>query len=143
MSLTTLQSQNDSRLSRARKSLSHREWVSIGGMAAFILLLHVVGWGVLAGVVEPQNYRVGPHELFGVGLGLTAYTLGMRHAFDADHIAAIDNTTSPASSQNSARQPVSGISHCTGSVEASMPSEPVISIHELVRSSVAASNQRR
>ena len=25
--------------------------------------------------------------------GLTAYTLGMRHAFDADHIAAIDNTT--------------------------------------------------
>ena len=28
-----------------------------------------------------------------VGLGVTAYTLGMRHAFDADHIAAIDNTT--------------------------------------------------
>ena len=26
-------------------------------------------------------------------MGLTAYTLGMRHAFDADHIAAIDNTT--------------------------------------------------
>jgi nickel/cobalt transporter (NiCoT) family protein len=31
--------------------------------------------------------------VFGVGLGLTAYTLGMRHAFDADHITAIDNTT--------------------------------------------------
>ena len=28
-----------------------------------------------------------------VGAGLTAYTLGLRHAFDADHIAAIDNTT--------------------------------------------------
>ena len=27
------------------------------------------------------------------GIGLTAYTLGLRHAFDADHIAAIDNTT--------------------------------------------------
>ncbi|MGN6130330.1 MAG: HoxN/HupN/NixA family nickel/cobalt transporter, partial [Nocardioidaceae bacterium] len=39
------------------------------------------------------NYQVGPHQVFGVGLGLTAYTLGMRHAFDADHIAAIDNTT--------------------------------------------------
>jgi high-affinity nickel-transport protein len=31
--------------------------------------------------------------VFGVSLGLTAYTLGIRHAFDADHIAAIDNTT--------------------------------------------------
>jgi high-affinity nickel-transport protein len=31
--------------------------------------------------------------VFGVGLGITAYTLGLRHAFDADHIAAIDNTT--------------------------------------------------
>ncbi|MBT9671535.1 HoxN/HupN/NixA family nickel/cobalt transporter [Secundilactobacillus kimchicus] len=26
------------------------------------------------------------------GLGLLAYTLGLRHAFDADHISAIDNT---------------------------------------------------
>ena len=32
-------------------------------------------------------------EIFGVGLGITAYALGMRHAFDADHIAAIDGTT--------------------------------------------------
>jgi high-affinity nickel permease len=28
-----------------------------------------------------------------LGVGLTAYVLGLRHAFDADHIAAIDNTT--------------------------------------------------
>ena len=31
--------------------------------------------------------------MFGVGTGILALTLGMRHAFDADHIAAIDNTT--------------------------------------------------
>ena len=31
--------------------------------------------------------------MFGLGVGITAYTLGLRHAFDADHIAAIDNTT--------------------------------------------------
>ena len=61
-------------------------------MAAFVALLHVVGWGVLLGLVAPANYRVGG-QLVGVGLGVTAYTLGMRHAFDADHIAAIDNTT--------------------------------------------------
>jgi high-affinity nickel-transport protein len=61
-------------------------------MGAFILLLHVAGWGVLIGLVAPQHYAVGG-QLMGVGLGVTAYTLGMRHAFDADHIAAIDNTT--------------------------------------------------
>ncbi len=70
-----------------------REWRSIIGMASFILLLHVAGWGVLIGVVAPHHYQVSATQVLGVGLGLTAYTLGMRHAFDADHIAAIDNTT--------------------------------------------------
>jgi high-affinity nickel-transport protein len=62
-------------------------------MAGFIVLLHVVGWGVLALIVAPHNYHVTSTSVFGIGLGVTAYTLGMRHAFDADHIAAIDNTT--------------------------------------------------
>ncbi|TCM46551.1 high-affinity nickel-transport protein [Kribbella sp. VKM Ac-2568] len=62
-------------------------------MGAFILLLHVAGWGVLVGLVAPGHYSLGVQGGFGIGLGLTAYTLGMRHAFDADHIAAIDNTT--------------------------------------------------
>src|SRR3954453_5512195 len=61
-------------------------------MAGFVLLLPVVGWGLLVGVVAPQEYRVAG-QVFGVGLGVTAYTLGMRHAFDADHISAIDSTT--------------------------------------------------
>ncbi|MGH3444717.1 MAG: HoxN/HupN/NixA family nickel/cobalt transporter [Nocardioidaceae bacterium] len=61
-------------------------------MYAFVALLHVVGWGTLVLFVVPQNFHVGG-QVFGIGLGLTAYTLGMRHAFDADHIAAIDNTT--------------------------------------------------
>ena len=59
---------------------------------AFVAFLHLVGWGLLVLVVAPHEYEVGG-KLLGVGLGLTAYTLGMRHAFDADHIAAIDNTT--------------------------------------------------
>jgi high-affinity nickel-transport protein len=62
-------------------------------MSAFVLLLHVLGWGVLALVVAPADYQVDGSTVFGIGLGVTAYTLGMRHAFDADHIAAIDNTT--------------------------------------------------
>ena len=62
-------------------------------MGLLVLALHVAGWGMLAGIVAPQHYLVGASQTFGLGLGLTAYTLGMRHAFDADHIAAIDNTT--------------------------------------------------
>src|SRR3954466_5643198 len=73
--------------------LTRGEWTSIGGMAGFVLLLHVVGWGVLGLIVAPQHYQVSSTTVFGVGLGVTAYALGMRHAFDADHIAAIDNTT--------------------------------------------------
>ena len=81
------------RVRRLRGRLTRAEWTSIAGMAGFVLLLHVVGWGVLAGIVAPEHYQVGTGQAFGIGLGLTAYTLGMRHAFDADHIAAIDNTT--------------------------------------------------
>ncbi|MGI8578687.1 MAG: HoxN/HupN/NixA family nickel/cobalt transporter [Nocardioidaceae bacterium] len=82
-----------SRLTKIRTSLSTREWRNLGGMALFILALHVIGWGVLGGLVAPRHYQVTANQIFGIGLGLTAYTLGMRHAFDADHIAAIDNTT--------------------------------------------------
>jgi nickel/cobalt transporter (NiCoT) family protein len=78
---------------RLRGRLSRQEWRSIAAMAGFILLLHALGWGVLEEIVAPQHYQVGTTQVLGVGLGLTAYTLGMRHAFDADHIAAIDNTT--------------------------------------------------
>jgi nickel/cobalt transporter (NiCoT) family protein len=73
-------------------SLSRSDWRRLSGMFGFITLLHVVGWGLLVFFVAPENLSIGA-KTFGVGLGLTAYTLGMRHAFDADHIAAIDNTT--------------------------------------------------
>ena len=76
----------------AHAALTGDERRSLWGMGAFVLLLHIVGWGVLVGFVVPQGYQVGG-QLMGVGLGVTAYTLGMRHAFDADHIAAIDNST--------------------------------------------------
>jgi nickel/cobalt transporter (NiCoT) family protein len=54
--------------------------------------LNVIGWFIIIALVAPHHYSVGT-KTFGIGIGLTAYTLGMRHAFDADHIAAIDNTT--------------------------------------------------
>jgi nickel/cobalt transporter (NiCoT) family protein len=82
-----------SRLWSLRGALTRGEWASIAGLAGFVLFLHVLGWGMLLALVAPNNYQIGSSQVFGIGLGITAYTLGMRHAFDADHIAAIDNTT--------------------------------------------------
>src|SRR3954454_6551369 len=78
---------------RVRDAVGPQGWASLGGMSAFVLLLHVAGWGLLFFVIVPAHYQVGAAGVYGVGLGVTAYTLGMRHAFDPDHIAAIDNTT--------------------------------------------------
>ncbi|MEV0978601.1 HoxN/HupN/NixA family nickel/cobalt transporter [Streptomyces sp. NPDC049915] len=66
--------------------------VKTAGLMAAIAALHVVAFGILFLLVVPGHYEVGT-KAFGIGLGVTAYTLGVRHAFDADHIAAIDNTT--------------------------------------------------
>ena len=77
-----------------RESLDARDWRSLGGMGAFVVLLHVLGFGILFGLVVPEHYRLGgSHPVFTVGVGVLAYTFGLRHAFDADHIAAVDNTT--------------------------------------------------
>jgi len=63
-------------------------------MMGFVVAgLHVLGFVTLLAVVAPSHYRLGTTGVFTVGIGLTAYTLGLRHAFDADHISAIDNTT--------------------------------------------------
>jgi high-affinity nickel-transport protein len=54
------------------------------GYVIIIILLHILG---LIGL-----YTVAKSTPAFWGIGLLAYTLGMRHAFDVDHIAAIDNT---------------------------------------------------
>jgi len=80
------------RLARVRDGLTPAEWTRAGGMVASVIALNVVGWVMLASAVG-GHYHINSTEIFGFGTGALAYTLGMRHAFDADHIAAIDNTT--------------------------------------------------
>jgi high-affinity nickel-transport protein len=80
------------RFVQIRDGLTGAEWTRLGGMIGFIIALHVIGWFTIVGIVAPHHYSLGT-KTFGIGVGVTAYTLGMRHAFDADHIAAIDNTT--------------------------------------------------
>jgi len=64
----------------------------LAAMAAVILALNAAGWGVFVFSVLPRHLH---YQGLGVGLGvaITAWTLGARHAFDADHISAIDNVT--------------------------------------------------
>ncbi len=82
-----------SRWERVKGSVTAAEWRRAGALAAVIAVLHVIGFFVLLALVVPQDLRLGSGAVYGLGLGLTAYTLGMRHAFDADHIGAIDNVT--------------------------------------------------
>jgi high-affinity nickel-transport protein len=81
------------RIGRGWLALSPRERASVAGMAGFVLLLHVVGFFVLIVLVVPKNYSLGTAGVYTTGIGLLAYTFGLRHAFDADHIAAVDNAT--------------------------------------------------
>jgi high-affinity nickel-transport protein len=86
----------------ARRRAGLRDlWTSLDGhqrltllmMICVVLALHAVGFLTLIALVAPNHYRLGSAGAFTIGIGVTAYTLGLRHAFDADHISAIDNTT--------------------------------------------------
>jgi nickel/cobalt transporter (NiCoT) family protein len=66
-------------------ALTPAEWLRLSGFAGGVALLHVLGWGLFLWYSRSNPALA--------GLGTLAYTFGLRHAFDADHIAAIDNTT--------------------------------------------------
>jgi high-affinity nickel-transport protein len=102
----------ESALGRFRWSLSPHDWRSLGGMLGVIIVLHAGGFLVLFGLVVPRHYHLGgEHPVFTVGVGVLAYTFGLRHAFDADHIAAVDNATRKLIADNDAtgagRKPLS------------------------------------
>jgi high-affinity nickel-transport protein len=69
---------------RTRLSFTSAEWWRLAGLYGFIVALHVVGWGLYLAYLSDHPALV--------GLGFVAYMFGLRHAFDADHIAAIDDT---------------------------------------------------
>jgi high-affinity nickel-transport protein len=68
-----------------RRLLTRAEWLRLAGFGSAVLFLHVLGWGLFLYYAR--------HNPALAGLGTLAYTFGLRHAFDADHIAAIDNVT--------------------------------------------------
>lgn len=66
---------------RFRNSLNSGDWKLPSGMLGFIVVLHVLGLKILFGFVIPQHYRFGgDHPALTVGVGVPAYTFGLRHA---------------------------------------------------------------
>ncbi|MBM7416062.1 MULTISPECIES: HoxN/HupN/NixA family nickel/cobalt transporter [Nocardiaceae] len=79
-----------------RARFTHDEIPRLLGLAAVLVALHVVGWGLFLhydSIPAIHGLTGADGTLVYAGAGVLAYTLGMRHAFDADHIAAIDDTT--------------------------------------------------
>ena len=71
-------------VSRRRLGFTSQERVQLGGLYGVVALLHVIGWGLYL--------HFAAHHSALIGFGFVAYMFGLRHAFDADHIAAIDDT---------------------------------------------------
>jgi high-affinity nickel-transport protein len=67
------------------RSFDSGERTRLAGFYGAVVFLHLAGWGLLLAYAAQ-------HPGF-LALGGLAYTFGLRHAFDADHISAIDNTT--------------------------------------------------
>jgi high-affinity nickel-transport protein len=86
------------RLRRIGADLSGREWGRLVAMFGFILAINAAGWGIYVLRVMPHHFVYkgesgSPGLGVGLGVAVTAWFLGFRHAFDADHISCIDNTT--------------------------------------------------
>src|SRR5215510_7646968 len=82
---TTTREQPSTRRRAWRQAFTPAEWKRLGGFAGAVAFLHVLGFGLFFYYARSSPALA--------GLGTLAYTFGLRHAFDADHIAAIDNTT--------------------------------------------------
>jgi high-affinity nickel-transport protein len=81
---------------REHLKFSRDEIPSLIGVLSVVIFLHVAGWGLFFHYNSNPAYSSLTNSsgaLIYAGAGALAYSFGLRHAFDADHIAAIDDTT--------------------------------------------------
>jgi nickel/cobalt transporter (NiCoT) family protein len=93
MQATTIGAERRPGLRAFWASLEPGQRRTLSMMTLVVAVLHVLGFTTLIALVTSSHRHAGTAGAFTIGIGVTAYTLGLRHAFDADHIAAIDNTT--------------------------------------------------
>ncbi|HEV7209420.1 MAG TPA: HoxN/HupN/NixA family nickel/cobalt transporter [Mycobacteriales bacterium] len=84
---------------RSKIRFTRDEIPRLGALVGVVAGLHLLGWGLFLHYNSISRYHnlgsnaAGKHTLVYAGAGALAYTFGLRHAFDADHISAIDDTT--------------------------------------------------
>lgn len=81
---------------RSHLRFSREELPNLLGVLGTVIALHIIGWGLFIhynSMEQFHNLADGNHTLVYAGAGALAYSFGLRHAFDADHISAIDDTT--------------------------------------------------
>ena len=81
---------------REHLRFSRDEIPTLAWIFAVVAFLHISGWGLFLYYNSQPEYGAlvdGKGGLVYAGAGALAYSFGLRHAFDADHISAIDDTT--------------------------------------------------
>lgn len=81
---------------REHLRFTREELPALFGVLGTVLFLHVLGWGLFIYYNSNPKYHQlvdGKGALIYAGAGALAYSFGLRHAFDADHISAIDDST--------------------------------------------------
>ncbi|MSO26391.1 MAG: HoxN/HupN/NixA family nickel/cobalt transporter [Candidatus Nanopelagicaceae bacterium] len=81
---------------RQHLRFTRQELPSLIGVFSVVAFLHIAGWGLFIHFNSNPAYSAltdSTGALVYAGAGALAYSFGLRHAFDADHIAAIDDTT--------------------------------------------------
>ena len=81
---------------RQHLRFTRQELPSLIGVFSVVAFLHIAGWGLFIHYNSNPAYSSltdSSGALVYAGAGALAYSFGLRHAFDADHIAAIDDTT--------------------------------------------------
>jgi len=95
MSLTSVTNSTRPSLRHTLK-FERSEWPALFGVLGTVVMLHIVGWGLFIYYNSDPKYHAltdSKGALIYASAGALAYGFGLRHAFDADHIAAIDDTT--------------------------------------------------
>ncbi len=96
VTLPALRGDGSSVTDQQRVRFTRDEIPRLAGLFGVVAALHVAGFGLFTYYNNQPKYHAlsdGHGSLIFAGAAAVAYGFGLRHAFDADHISAIDDTT--------------------------------------------------
>src|SRR5215472_18749265 len=84
---------NDQKTSQSPEPVVDVSRQGLSGGEKMRIVMIYVGLGAATVIGFTASFVVGQLSVLLAGLGFLAFTFGLRHGVDADHIVAIDNTT--------------------------------------------------